>query len=112
MSTATSGTIDISRHYDPETDPACEAPWITIDHADSRILVSHELLEMIDRGECEPHARLVKTCCCSPGWCGPHYQGARLEVTASNVRLVYVIGPPLPVPDLPHPLCWTAEWPD
>ena len=106
------GTIEITRHYyDPEADPRCESPWITIDAADPRILISHELLEQIGRGECVPNARLDKTCACSPEevrvMC-PHYQGARLEINARNTRLVYVIGALDPA-SWPY---WPAGWPD
>jgi hypothetical protein len=106
MSAATFGTVDISRHYDPLASPAYR---ITIDHADPRISVSHDLLERIGRGECQPYARLDSACDthCWPGYQSPCYQGARLEIAASNRRLVYVIGEP----DFAS-WCWSAEWPD
>lgn len=103
------GEIIFTRHYDPAADPAI---WVTIDHADPRILISHQLLEQIARGRCDPWdpwAVLDKTCACSPEvrkLC-MHYQGARLELTASNTRLVYVIGEPRYTS-----WCWEAEWPD
>jgi hypothetical protein len=102
VTTCAIGTVDISKHHDGER-------WrITIDHAHPRILISHELLETIDRSECEPYARITKTCACSPGIGCPHYQGARLEVEDSDGRrFVYVIGEP----DFSS-WAWSAEWPD
>jgi hypothetical protein len=100
------GTLTVTRHYPEEPS---KVGWITIDHADPRILISHHLLERIGRGECEPYARLDGACDthCWPGYQAPCYQGARLEIAASNGRLVYVIGEP----DFAS-WSWTAEWPD
>lgn len=100
------GTFTVTRHYPEEPS---KVGWITIDHADPRILVSHDLLKMIGRGECEPYARIDKVCYvhCWPGYQSPCYQGTKLEIAASNRRLVYVIGEP----DFAS-WAWHAERPD
>ena len=104
LSDGTIGTLEIGRHY-PEM-PG-ETGWITIDHADPRILITSEMVERIAQGECQPYAKIWTTCACSPGIRCNHFQGAKLEVRGRDQKVVYIIGEP----DLTS-WRWPAEWPD
>jgi len=105
LSADATGTLEVSRHY-PET-PGDGTGWITIDHADPRITITHELVKRIARGECLPYAKIWTTCCCSPSIRCIHFQGAKLEVRDRDRKVVYIIGEP----DCTS-WCWPAEWPD
>jgi hypothetical protein len=100
------GALDITRHY-PET-PGDGPGWITIGHADPRITITHDMLEMIDRGECQPFARILKLCDCRPrlSSCG-HFRGAKLEIRGQDRGVVYIVGEA----DFCS-MTWPAEWPD
>ncbi len=104
------GELILTAHY-PE--PGEVGPgWITIDHADPRILIGAELAVQIALGKEMPAAKLYTTCVCSPEFRPPHPHGhhlvgAKLEVRGRDRKVIYILREHLFDLD-----AYVAEWPD
>jgi hypothetical protein len=94
------GELALSRHY-PES-PASGRGWITIDHADPRILLTTDMAHSIACGEYQPFAKAY-----TAGLTGDCLRGGKLEIRAENGRLIYVLTEHMLELD-----CYVAEWPD
>src|SRR5260221_861995 len=106
-----SGTVRYEAPHYPE--PGEVGPgWITIDHADPRILICAELAVQIALGQEMQAAKLYTTCVCSPEFRPPHPHGhhlvgAKLEVRGRDRKVIYILREHLFDLD-----AYVAEWPD
>lgn len=101
------GELVIEMHYPEPTIPVDR--WITIQHADPRILVRPSLLGWWASGRdlVLPWVKVGRDCVCLPGCSCRCFRGATLEIEARDRKVIYVIGEFEQRFD-----AYSAEWPD